>query len=495
MSAALQIGPRLGPAARAIPVRTPFQDEVMLAFAYLGVVVLMIAMSFAHLGSVARPLYMVIGIVFAMVAKRRSPWLYVNATMWFWLFTPFVRRIIDWHAGFSTLAVILVTPNLMAMLMTPDIFTTRGLFKRPGIGYAMILAGCVVYGLFLSFLQGNIFGGALSATDWLVPLLYLFYFICKAEHIDEWEAHLGPFLTMSLVLLVPYGLYQYFLIPPWDALWMIGSGMGSVGNPIPMGSKVFGPLNAPGILAIWCGTSMVLLSYFKNKILLAVAPPLLLLILLGQVRAVYGAVTLALVVGAFTGRGGFGRLAIIVVLAGLSGYVGASIVNPKSIDQITKRFETLGHLSSDGSAIERAHLYSLIPDAIENNIFGTGIAGQGRGRAAEGGREITTLNIDSGPLSDLLALGMFAGSLHIIAMLLLQIRVFALSRRWRSPFASIMAAGALSVYATYPFLNILGFVGVILWICIGSVIAMDVRRSLPASRPAGRADRLAGAPA
>jgi hypothetical protein len=482
MSAALPAGRGgIEGAVRGVPrgtAATALQEEALLALAYAGLVATVAALALAGAGALARPLYMLAGLAFAWAARRRSPWLYVTATLWFWLFTAGVRRVIDWHAGYSPLAAMLATPNLMAMRMLPDILSTRGLLRRPGIGDATLLAGCVLYGLFLSLAKGEIFGAALSATDWVVPLLYLFFFICEAGRIDDWPAHFKPFLAMSLALLVPYSLYQYVRMPPWDALWMVASGMASAGSPVPLGARVFGPLNAPGMLAIWCGACLVLLALYRSVVMLAFAPPLLLLVAVGQVRCVYGSVALALLAGGVIGRGRPGRLAAIVAVAAAGAALGAALLDPRVTDQVAARVATLRHLASDASARSRAELYAAIPDRIEQSPFGVGIAEQGRGLAAQGGREQSTLNIDSGPLSDLLALGLFAGVLHILAMALIQLRAIVLGRRLASPFAAGMAAASVVVFGTYPFLNVIGFPGAVFWMFVGAVLAMQTRRAM-----------------
>ena len=47
--------------------------------------------------------------------------MYLTLTLWFWTLTPFIRRVIDYRAGFDAMNVILVTPNLMALFMLQDL--------------------------------------------------------------------------------------------------------------------------------------------------------------------------------------------------------------------------------------------------------------------------------------------------------------------------------------------------------------------------------------
>ena len=471
---------------------TAVAEELVLALTVVVILVLEISMAMGGLGTVAKPLFTLVSLPVCLIAKRRSPWLYWSASMWFWLMTAFVRRIVEWRSGFDPVSLILVTPNLTALLMVPDVMNARGLFRRPGVGYALVLTACVLFGLFVSFFRGDVAGGMIAAADWLVPLLYLYFFIIHADRIDEAEPHIMVFLTCSMLLLVPYSLYQYLLMPAWDAAWMINSGMGAVGNPIPEGSKVFGPLNNPGFLAIWCGVGMVMMSHFRNKVLLCIAPFLVLLIAVSFVRAVYGSVLVALVVGSFLGRGGFGRLVVMMVAFGITAYVSTAILDPTVTDQISDRISTLGSLNSDGSAVVRAEIYAETPALIADHPFGAGIAGQGRGLAANAGRDVYNINVDAGPLSVLLGLGWIAGTLYILTMGVLTIRALVVARQTKSPAAAAMTAGAIVVLGTFIFLNVLGFEAVVLWSCLGFTLAVSINQdsaaaeNSPASTRAGR---------
>ena len=47
-----------------------------------------------------------------------------------------------------------------------------------------------------------------------------------------------------------YGLVQFFLMPAWDAMWMIGSQMASQGDPVRLGVRVFSTMNSSGPFAL-----------------------------------------------------------------------------------------------------------------------------------------------------------------------------------------------------------------------------------------------------
>jgi hypothetical protein len=497
MSTTINLGPAMagGRIGRRAASRTAdpkaVHDELMLTAAIAGLLLVVIAMSIVGAGVIARPLFMLAAVVIGVATKRRSPWLYLTATLWFWVITSFARRMVEWHSGFITTDFILVTPHIMTMLIVPDLLRTPGLLKRPGVGYALLLTACVLYGLFVSFVRGDILAGIFSATDWVMPLLYLYFFICNAERIDEAEAHIGVFVTTNLMFVISYSLYQYFLMPDWDAQWMVASGMGSIGHPLPMSSRVFGPMANPGILAIWTAICVVWLAHFRTPLLMMMTPFLFLLVMMTMVRSVYGSLSLAIVVGALIGRGGFGRLVTLIFVAGLSAYAGIAVLNPHVIDQIATRLSTFQNLQDDDSAQVRQMIYRETPKLINENPFGVGIGAQGRGNASQNNKEVLSTNIDSGPLSVFLGLGWVAGPLYLFGMVMLQIRALLIARRMRdTPMAATMAAAGIVPLAIFPFINILGLGAVFLWICLGYVLALSIRATGAAAPP----PRRVGAP-
>jgi hypothetical protein len=461
------------------------RDEIVLAISYIILGAAAYGLSRVGLGVAAEPFYIISAIGMAAIAKRKSPWLFLDATLWFWVFTPMIRRLIEWHTGFTHLAIILITPNLLTLLMLPDMLGKPGLHRRKNIGYPAVLTACTLYGLCVSFVNGDILAGCFAATDWLTPLFYLFFFISTAERIGEFKEHFETFLALSLPILIGYSIWQYFAIPAWDALWLVQSGLAmeeNVKGPVLQGTRIFGPLNNPGFLASWCGASLILLPALKPRVMVLLAPVLIFVVAVIQVRSVYGGIALGLAAGAIAGRGGFKRLAMLLCLSVVTLFMGTALLDSVVVDQISSRFGTMFHLSQDYSAQEREVIAAQVPKVIERYPFGLGIAAQGRGKGVTADE---TQAVDSGILSDMLGLGVAFGSLRAATLIWLQVLVVLLSRKMRSPFASVMASASLCTFAMYPFINVLGFWAVMMYIYAGYVLAVDTQRS-PDGGPSGR---------
>ncbi len=382
---------------RRVGAGTPARQQAGLALAYLLLVAVVCAMSLAGLGTVARPFYMLAGLGFAGFTMRRSPWLYLTATLWFWLVTAFVRRFIEWRAGFNATDVILATPNLMMLFMLKDILTAPGLLARRELGPALAVAAAISYGICVSFFQGDVVPGAVAAADWLAPLFYYFFIAAHSDEAESLEPHLRAFLPLIMGVTVPYGFFQYFYMPDWDAQWLINSALKTSGAPAPMEVRVFGMTNSPVFLALWTGTCVLLAPLLRSKVLNALVPAAALLLVLTLVRAAYGSVTVGLLAAAVLGRGQafkpllLGAAVLVTILASLA------IVSPIVASHVTARLDSLQNLGTDDSALARQKLYAETPDLIDSHPLGIGIGAIGRGAVASGGQDY--VHVDSGPLA------------------------------------------------------------------------------------------------
>jgi len=451
-------------------IRTPARRQWALAalyFALLGVVA-----ALTHAAGIAKPLYLLAALAAGIVTWRLSPWLHVTAMLWFWLGTSFVRRLMEWHAGFNTASIVLVAPLLMALPIFWDILTTRGLLKRHGMATPLVLLACIFYALFVSFCQGDILAGLLAATDWLFPLLFLFLFAVHAERVGELEAHLAAFLPLAVLPVAAYGIYQWANMPDWDGQWFVESGLGTVAYPLTPGNRAFSTLNNAGFLAAWCGVGIILLSYFRSALGVVAAACALIALALAQVRSVYFSTLIGIVASGFLGRGGLARVAVLAMLGAGLLYAAAEAADPVATDQIVSRFTTVKNLGTDESAQARVEILEAIPGMIAKNPLGTGIGAEGRGRAATAG-QVDTANIDNGFLAILLAMGWLVGPIYIFAIFWLALKTIITAKASGSALAGTLAAAALVPLGMLPFIYFNGLAGVLLWSCLGYALALE----------------------
>ncbi len=468
-------------------LKTPFRAQMLLAVLYatlLGCVAALI-----NAPNIAKILYLAAAIVSAGVTRRVSPWLYLTAMLWFWLGTSFARRLMEWHAGFTSATLVLAAPMLMALPIFWDVMTAGGLLKRRGNAMPVVLLACVFYALFVSFCQGEILAGLLASTDWLFPMLFMFHFIVHADRIGEAEAHLAAFLPVAVLPVAGYGILQWAHMPEWDGLWFVQSGLGTVAYPLTPGNRAFSTLNNAGFLAAWCGFGIILLTYFRSAIGVLAAGCALVALALAQVRSLYVSTFVGLVASGFLGRARLGRVGVLGMAAAAALYAGAEFADPVATGQIVSRLASIHTLGTDESAQARLEILESVPGEIAKTPFGTGIGAEGRGRAAANG-PASTANIDNGFLAILLAMGWLVGPIYIFSIFWLALKILVSAKDSHSALAGTLAAASLVPLGMLPFIYFNGFAGVLLWFCFGYVLALDQKAHGAARRPA-RAPKIA----
>lgn len=280
-----------------------------------GLLVVVEALSLVGLGSVARIIFMVSGVAVAAFYAKRSPWLFLTLSFWFWTITPFARRIIDFHAGFDAVNILLGTPNLIALLMLKDVIVSRDMLRQREAITGFFVLVPILYGLGLSFVQGAVIPGASAAADWVAPVLYYFYILVNWRRIGEADQVFRGFLSVNLLVITVYSLYQYVSPLPWDVAWVINSGLPGLGVPVPFEIRVFGTLNLPGFLAIWLDLAILLFLHFRTRLSAVLLPFCLLLLFMTLARSVAGAVVVGLLIAGLMGRAGIFKLLGTAIVA------------------------------------------------------------------------------------------------------------------------------------------------------------------------------------
>ena len=470
---AMPIWDGVGQAARMTPSiwqagSMAWQQPILMALLLVGTGLL----SRFGLGAFSRVFFIASGLAAAWIYIQRSPWQYVTLTFWFWTLTPLARRLIDYSAGFDPVNYVLATPNLLALFMLKDVLTSQDLLRRRESLVGLFLALPIFYGLAVNLVQGDVIPGIAGAADWIAPLLYYFYFLANWRQIGNAEMPVRAFLSSNGVILVFYGIYQYFAPAPWDVYWVLEAGLTSIGHPVAYELRVFGPLNAPGVLAIWLGALLLLWLEFRTTITIFLVPAAILLLLMTLVRSVLGALILGLLLAYLLGRTGVLKMLGIALLAIVLVGVAVSVSNPDMADRLTARLDTLNNLGADDSAIQRQALYRAAPDLIDNNPVGIGIGGIGRGAVAAQNANLVT--IDSGPLAIYLALGWIAGSVYLAGIVLVLAQALLAARSTRSSVALALAVTATATAANLLFTNMTGLFAAVVWACAAYAAALGI---------------------
>ena len=459
------------PNASAVVIRQALEVTILVA--------LVAALAAVHLASVARPVFVLVAFLMAVRAFRRSPWEYLTLSLWIWSISAFVRRLIDYYGGFQGQSIVLLTPNVLAVLMIPTLLTSTQLLKRRETLPGVLLLVPVLCGLAVSFFKGEIFPGIIACVDWVIPLLYYFYLIEIMPRIHEGEGYFKAFVPLNLGVVGLYGVWQCFDVPAWDLEWvrnvkmftMAGSGMFEI--------KPFSMLNSPGTCAAWVSTLILLSLHFRNKISTVVLPAAMFFLVLTQVRANLGAVAFGLGIAMFSGQKQIVKslLVFVAVMATVAGILSA--MDPRIADALVGRLSSVGNLSEDRSAQSRQELYRSMPTLMEKYPLGLGIGGIGHGAVAgnNGNTDADFVTVDGGPIAIYLALGWVAGTVYFVGLFVVVGAALLAAKRSRSPPALALAITALGELATLPFTNLVGLQGLIIWLPAAYAIAIGGARA------------------
>ena len=449
------------------------EQSLLQGFLVLGIFAAVSGFAWVGLGAPTRFLIMLCGVCCAEWYRRRSPWLYLTLTLWFWTLTPFIRRVIDYRAGFTAADIVLVTPDVMALLMLPELLKSRTLWRRPETLVVMLLLGPATYGLCVSLVQGQVVAAVAAGMDWFVPLFYFLYILQHIPRVDEAEPHLRGFVTLNSLVIVAYGINQLFNPPAWDVSWSLASGLLADSQVQAETFHVFGTLSNVGEQAQWLGAIILLSMHFRTRLTVILQPLLCVLLMVTYVRSVAVGVLFAFLVTAL-----FGPRRMTAGLAGMIAAIiiaGACVVsfNPKVSDLVLNRLGSLSSLQTDDSALQRSSIWAQTPALIDAHPFGMGIGSLGRGAVASGNADF--VSVDSGPLAVFLTLGWVCGTIYLLGLVVALAQAFFVAVRVRTPVVLACMAAALCNAPEFVLVNIYGFAGSTIWICVGLVVAWGIR--------------------
>ena len=467
--------------APGIRQEAAFAVAVEQALIFAAILCLSVFLALVGMGRLSRFVYPALCFAGAAYYLRRSPWQYLTFTLWVWTLSALVRRMIDFHAGYEQVNLVIVTPNLVSLLMLGVIFRSAELFSRPQILTALLVVGSVEYGMVVSLVSGDVFPAAAAAADWITPILYYFLIILAFRDIDRSWPYMRAFLLINIPVVAIYAINQYLAMYPWDAFWIAHANMASLGRLMPAGQlRPFGTLNNPGFLGL------LLLAQAREKIAMVIIPIAVFTLFLSMVRSAWGSAALSFgLMSLLVGREGLRVLGVAVLALALM-FGSLPLMNPKAADRIIDRVQTLQDLNHDDSATTRESILQSTMPIIAAHPYGLGIGAVGRGAVADDDSALAT--IDFGPLAIYLALGWVAGSLYLIGLFLLAAEAFLGAQRAGGPVPMAYGAIAVGLCANIVFVNPgIGFIGVLQWITAGLATAYGMRaRFAPLQSAEGR---------
>lgn len=402
-----------------------------------------------------------------LLLRRRGPQAYLEFTLWLWLVTPMVRRIVDDASRYHEASTVMLAPPLCALAVLPVVVRARRRAYRDVHLLFGVAALVLLYGAAVGALRTGPPAAAGAALNLLAPLvLGAFVLTCSLDR-QVLLRLLQRVAVAGCLLLGGYGIVQYLVLPDWDAAWIRDSGIGSVGRAEPLEVRVFGTLNTAGpfgqvmvvLLLITLGTQSV-----AARLKALVVTVALVAIGLSLVRAAWIALLLGIVLLVASRRLPAGR-----VVAGAAALTALLLVAGGPITgAITDRASQTAEAGvQDNSLGDRLEFQAGIAPQTLRDVVGQGLGSAGVASRLAGSDASVVTSFDSGLFETLFTLGSVPGLMLLAALVTSAARCWRRVRRESAEHA-FLAAPFLALIAGLVFTNIFaGVYGVCLWVLAG----------------------------
>jgi hypothetical protein len=429
----------------------------------------------AHQGSVLTLAFPVLATMTGLWLYFRSPARYVGFMWWLWFLSPEVRRLADWSkGGFTPTSLIQVAPLAVTMISGIGLIRHYPLLgQRRGLPVLLILAG-----LGYAFMVGVVSSGPLAATydlaNWLYPVLIGFHIMANTRNYPAFRDTIVNTFIWGMLVMGAYGVVQFVIMPPWDALWMIGSQMNSQGDPVPMGVRVFSTMNSSGPFAFAMMGAMVYVMAANHRVRWIAAVLGFFAFALSLVRSTWGGWVVAMLVQLVKSNNRV-RVRIVgsaLVLAGLC--VPLLVVGPVA-ERMQTRLNSIVNLKDDQSYAARNQFYATFAEKAFTDVSGEGMGATGTSTklSNDGGQLGQYGNFDSGVMNIPFVLGWPGTLLYLSGILWLMVRALLASFKMRDDkFVSSSVSLALAIFAMLVFTNsLVGTGGLLLFISLFSILS------------------------
>jgi hypothetical protein len=459
-------------AARAVKnERRERKDWLPPALLWLVTAMLIVA----HQGTVLTLAFPVLSIAVGFWLYFKSPAKYVGYMWWLWFLSPEVRRLADWSKGaFTPTSLIQVAPLAVTMISGLSLIRFYPvLAQKRGLPVLLMLAG-----LAYAFMIGVVSSGPLAAlydlANWVYPILIGFHIMAHSRQYPAFRDAIINTFIWGMLLMGGYGLVQFFVMPQWDALWMLGSQMNSQGDPVPFGVRVFSTMNSSGPFALAMMGAMVYVMAANHRVRWLAGAFGFLSFCLSLVRSTWGGWVIAMLIQLVKSNNKV-RIRIVasaVVLAGLC--VPLLAVGPVA-ERMQARLQTIVNLHDDQSYAARNEFYATFAKTAFTDVTGEGLGATGTSTklSSDGGQLGQYGNFDSGVMNIPFVLGWPGTLLYMSGVIWLLVRALRASFRLRDDkFASASLSLSLAIFAMLVFTNsLVGTGGLLLFMGAFSILS------------------------
>ncbi len=429
--------------------------------------------------AILRFAYPVLSFLLAVFLFTQSRTTYVGYIFALWYCSPFLRRWVDYKAGFLLTNPLLLASFLATLVSGYILLTNLRLLSRSvtlpfSCGLAGVFFGTVV-GL-TRYPAQTVFQADLN---WLAPLCFAFFLYAERHCYREFQAVIQSSLLYGTLVTGAYGVYQFFFLPVWDRLWMVDLGAEPFGVPEALQLRVFSTLNAPATCAAYMMAGLLMLFALKGRVRILAAPLAFLALIFTSSRSswiglIFGVGYLALALpGKARLRIAWAAFTCVVMLFAATAFI--PVVNHMATD----RFKSMSDPKQDVSYNARLLGHTDAFARLLDEPLGEGMGSLDTDHQT-GGSDAGIGPHDSSILEALYALG-FPGTLLYAMGVVFAVRcIFAgRSNHVRDPFSIAMRAILVALLVQIALNSIfVGVFGFLTWTLIGMTLASsDLRQN------------------
>ncbi|WP_241023349.1 glucose-6-phosphate isomerase [Paraburkholderia sp. Ac-20340] len=445
----------------------------------------------AHQGTVLTLAFPVLAIATGLWLYFVNPVRYVGFMWWLWFLSPEVRRLADYgKGGFTPTSLIQVAPLAVTMISGLSLLRYYPvLAQRRGLPLLLALLG-IGYGFVVGVVGNGPAAAVFDLANWVYPLLIGFHIMVLTRQYEECRDTIVNTFIYGMFVMGAYGLIQFFIMPPWDAMWMIGSDMNSQGDPVPLGVRVFSTMNSSGPFAFAMMGAMVLVMAAKHRVRWIAAAFGFFSFALSLVRSTWGGWAIAMVIQLMKSSNKV-RLRIIVSAFVLAGICVPLLTFGPVADRMQQRLNTLVNLSDDQSYEARNQFYADFAKTAFTDVTGEGLGATGASTklSSSNGQLGQYGSFDSGVMNIPFVLGWPGTLMYMAGVLWLIARAVRQSLRMQEDrYVCACLSLMVSIFAMLVFTNsLVGTGGLLLFSSVFSILSAGHWRKMTRRQASVRA--------
>lgn len=412
-----------------------------------------------------------------VLLQRKHDGDFLEFVLWTWILSPELRRVVDWQTGWHPLSPVMVAAPVLTLLALGPALVRVGRMRLESRVLFTVVLVAMAYGVCVGIVRNGVSASAADLLQWVAPVA-----------LGLWIANAGPSAAVlrrvllrtalwATVVIAVYGLVQFFVLPAWDAAWMLAAPLASIGRPEPFEVRIFSILNSPGPMALVLIAFMLVLVGSSGRRTWLGHSLGLVALALSLVRAAW----IGLLVGVWALCFRLPRKVLAWILLDVALLTVVILAVPQVQDLVLGRFTTsVDSGSHDESFTARLAFHELMLPVVLRDPVGSGLGASGVAtKVANGGALGTSGDFDGGALQVLFTFGAVIGPVLLIVLM------WVVARTWRrtrggAPFEAACAAALIALIVQLAFGNpFTSVTGVVLWTLLGTLGRQDVDQRPP----------------